>query len=97
MYKTFTPTYDTELVQKWYLDQVINENIFLTGEIKTIASSSIPEGWLLCNGNNVSRARYKKLFDTIGTAYGQGDGHTTFTLPTYTDSVSVLGYKIIKY
>lgn len=97
MYKTFTPIYDTELVQKWYLDQRLNENIFLVGEIKTITSSSIPEGWLLCNGDNISRTRYRKLFDTIGTDYGSGDGSTTFTLPTYTDSVSVLGYKIIKY
>jgi microcystin-dependent protein len=39
-------------------------------------------GWLLCNGAAVSRARYAQLFAAIGTAFGVGDGSTTFNLPT---------------
>lgn len=38
-------------------------------------------GWLLCNGANVSRATYAKLFSKIGTTYGTGNGTTTFGLP----------------
>lgn len=44
-------------------------------------STSIPEGWLFCNGAAVSRTTYRRLFDVIGTAYGTGDGSTTFNVP----------------
>lgn len=42
-----------------------------------------PEGWLVCDGSAVSRTLYKDLFDVIGTAYGSGDGTTTFNLPNF--------------
>ena len=38
-------------------------------------------GWLLCNGQAVSRTDYKDLFEVIGTTYGGGDGSTTFNIP----------------
>ena len=41
------------------------------------------EGWLLCNGQAVSRTIYQELFATIGTTYGNGDGTTTFNVPDY--------------
>ena len=41
------------------------------------------EGWLLCNGQAVSRTIYSELFATIGTTYGNGDGSTTFNVPDY--------------
>lgn len=44
-------------------------------------ASSVPSGWLLCDGDDVSRETYSDLFDAIGTTYGAGDGSTTFTLP----------------
>jgi microcystin-dependent protein len=43
--------------------------------------ANIPPGWLLCNGTNVSRTTYASLFAAIGTAWGGGDGSTTFNLP----------------
>lgn len=38
-------------------------------------------GWLLANGAAVSRTTYADLFAAVGTAYGVGDGTTTFNLP----------------
>ena len=38
-------------------------------------------GYLLCNGQAISRTTYKDLFDVIGTNFGSGDGSTTFNLP----------------
>lgn len=95
MRKTFTPTYDSDYIPKWYFDQEVSHNII--GEVRAFAGTKVPDGWLLCNGDNISRTTYKQLFDVIGTGYGAGDGATTFTLPTYADSVNILGYKIIKY
>ena len=51
------------------------------GAICYFAQKSIPSGWLLCNGSNVSRTTYARLFAAIGTSWGSGDGSTTFKLP----------------
>lgn len=56
-----------------------------TGTIIAFAGNTLPKGYLLCDGSNVSRTTYKKLFDVIGTTYGAGDGKTTFTLPNLID------------
>lgn len=42
---------------------------------------SVPEGWLLCDGKEVSRSTYVDLFSIIGVIYGSGNGSTTFNLP----------------
>lgn len=56
-----------------------------TGSIIAFAGNTLPTGYLLCDGSQVSRTTYKKLFDVIGTTYGAGDGKTTFTLPNLID------------
>lgn len=43
--------------------------------------SSAPSGYLLCDGSAISRVTYSVLFGILGTAYGVGDGSTTFNLP----------------
>lgn len=43
--------------------------------------ATAPAGWLLLNGSAVSRSEYASLFAICGTAYGAGDGSTTFNLP----------------
>nr|DAI16273.1 MAG TPA: tail collar fiber protein [Caudoviricetes sp.] len=55
------------------------------GTVMMIAGSSIPSGFLLCNGAAISRTTYAKLFAAIGTMYGAGDGATTFNLPDMRD------------
>lgn len=52
-----------------------------TGALMFFHATTPPEGWLACNGQNVSRTTYANLFAVIGTKYGAGDGSTTFTLP----------------
>lgn len=44
-------------------------------------TNSIPNGWLLCDGATVSRSEYDSLFQIIGTAWGSGDGTSTFHTP----------------
>lgn len=45
------------------------------------AGGNAPAGWLWCDGRAVSRTTYASLFAAIGTAWGAGDGATTFNLP----------------
>lgn len=52
-----------------------------TGTVIYTLTTSVGDGWLQCDGSEVSRATYAALFTAIGTRYGAGDGSTTFTLP----------------
>ncbi len=54
---------------------------YIVGEVRFLAHGSPPVNWLLCDGAAVSRVTYATLFETIGTAYGSGDGSTTFNVP----------------
>jgi microcystin-dependent protein len=49
--------------------------VFYTG------SSTIPDGYLTCDGAAVSRTTYADLFTAIGTTFGVGNGSTTFNVP----------------
>lgn len=51
------------------------------GIISPYGGASAPTNWLLCDGSAVNRTTYAKLFTAISTAYGTGDGSTTFNLP----------------
>lgn len=52
-----------------------------TGSMFPFAGNSAPVGFLLCQGQTVSRTTYSALFNVISTTYGVGDGSTTFALP----------------
>ncbi|WP_346984382.1 phage tail protein [Chryseobacterium sp. POE27] len=51
------------------------------GTVSYTAASTVPAGYLECNGTAISRTTYATLFAAIGTTYGAGDGSTTFNLP----------------
>ena len=51
------------------------------GSIVAFGGSMAPSGWISCDGTAVSRTTYAALFAAIGTAWGTGDGTTTFNLP----------------
>ena len=58
------------------------------GTIYEFAGNVVPNGYLRCDGSEVSRTTYKRLFDVIGTTYGSGNGSTTFTLPNFNGRVA---------
>lgn len=72
------------------IKQVVNNNT-PTGTIVLFAGSTAPTGWLLCQGQTISRTTYANLFNVIGTTYGSGDGSTTFNLPNFKGNIPV-GY-----
>jgi microcystin-dependent protein len=51
------------------------------GAVMPYSGGGAPTGWLVADGSAVSRTQYAGLFSVIGTAYGAGDGSTTFNLP----------------
>jgi len=58
-----------------------------TGTILPWTTSSVPTGFLECDGAAVSRSTYSTLFGVISTTYGTGDGSSTFNLPNLADNV----------
>jgi microcystin-dependent protein len=62
--------------------------IMPSGSIIAFGGAAAPDaGWLLCAGADISRSTYARLFAVIGTAYGTGDGSSTFGLPDLRDRV----------
>lgn len=59
------------------------------GAVISFAGSAAPSGWLFCAGQAISRTQYSSLFSVIGTAYGSGNGSTTFNLPDLRGRVEV--------
>ena len=75
--------YVSALIQQLQ-NQISASGVAISSIIASV-SNSIPSGtgWLLCNGQTVSRATYSGLFAIIGTSFGAGNGTTTFKLPDY--------------
>lgn len=74
------------------------------GDVKAVALTTVPYGWLECNGQEVSRSTYAALFTYFNTEavevsegdyktlleiYGEGNGSTTFNLPDYREAALV--------
>ena len=84
-------TVNSDAVNKSQLDalqttvQAYAEAIIPKGTIFPYGGTTAPSGFLMCDGSAVSRTTYADLFAVLGTAYGSGDGTTTFNLPDYRD------------
>lgn len=59
------------------------------GSISLFAGSTAPSGWLLCNGQAVSRTTYSALFAVTSTTYGSGNGSSTFNVPNLSNRFPV--------
>ena len=60
-----------------------------TGSVIPWGATSVPGGFLECDGSAVSRSTYSALFAVIGTTYGAGDGASTFNVPNVANNVVV--------
>ena len=47
------------------------------GTIVPYGGTTAPDGWMMCDGSEISRTLYSDLFAVIGTAFGYSDGSTT--------------------
>ena len=80
------PTQPRHAVSKGYLESFLAYATGMPlGSVLPMAGSAVPGGFLLCDGQAVSRTTYADLFAAIGTIYGSGDGSTTFNVPDLRD------------
>lgn len=68
-------------------DALATINSVKAGTIIAWSTATAPAGYLICDGSAVSRTTYAALFAVIGTAYGAGDGNSTFNLPNLYDRI----------
>jgi microcystin-dependent protein len=68
-------------LQEIFLVTVLMSPAVPTGSVHMFAMAAVPSGYLVCEGQNVSRTTYADLFSAIGTTFGAGDGSSTFALP----------------
>lgn len=61
----------------------------MIGSIVPFAGSTLPNGYLLCDGSSVSRTDYAELFSVIGTKFGSGDGSATFNVPNLNGRLAI--------
>ena len=59
-------------------------NAVPAGTIIVWSGETPPTGFFKNDGSAISRTTYAKLYNVIGTRFGNGDGSTTFNLPTQT-------------
>lgn len=77
------PVSADQFTRKAYVDSVASGGAPAAdiGDIKMGGWAVAPSGWLLCQGQLVSRTTYSALFAVVGTTFGAGDGATTFGVP----------------
>lgn len=77
---------------KWVVDV---ESGAPVGSLMPYAGTTPPDGWLICDGSEISRTTYARLFSVIGTTYGAGDGNSSFNIPNgktaFGDTIPVRG------
>jgi microcystin-dependent protein len=68
---------------------LVEQALISPGTIMDYAGLKPPAGYLFCNGSEVSRSLYPRLFNVIGVTYGVGDSIYTFNLPDFRGRTSV--------
>lgn len=63
--------------------------IYPVGSVIDFAGTTVPNGWMLCDGRTLARSSYINLYSTIGVTYGAGDGSTSFQIPDCRGRITV--------
>jgi len=79
------PTTDNHVVRKAYVD-----NLMPAGMITQYGGAAAPTGWVLCQGQSLSRTNplYSRLYSAIGVVYGAVDGDN-FNVPNLKGRIPV--------
>jgi len=71
-------------------DVYVNNSIYTpVGSILTYAGATVPAGWLFCDGSEVNKTTYSRLFATIANLYGTPSNSNNFVLPNLADRIPV--------
>lgn len=71
---------DMDVSGEYMVDYCI---LYPAGTIISCVGTNVPDGYLLCDGAEVSRTTYAALFAAIGVAFGTPSNNTVFRLPDF--------------
>ena len=82
-----TPSVTTDLATVGYVTNAVNSasgsvSNYVTGQVITAVSTTIPAGFLRCDGALYTVTQYLALYNTIGLAYG-GTADVNFNVPNF--------------
>lgn len=80
----------TFLAGSWVMRQSGGSGVE-TGSVVPFGGSIVPDGYVECYGQAISRITYADLFAVISTTYGVGNGVDTFNVPDFRGK-TVTGY-----
>ncbi len=72
-----------------YINSLGLKKLIPSGMITQFAGVAAPNGWLICDGSEISKTNYADLFAVIGTIYGTAIDDTKFKLPDLRENVPV--------
>lgn len=64
--------------------QMSSSEFGLIGEIRMFGGANAPAKWLICDGSEVSKTTYARLYNVIGDMYGTASDSSKFVLPDFT-------------
>jgi microcystin-dependent protein len=59
------------------------------GSILTYSGLTEPTGWLICDGREVNKSEYNRLYNVIGNLYGVSSNNEKFILPNLGERVPI--------
>lgn len=65
------------------LAAAVQQSLTPVGTILAFAGDTPPPGWLLCNGQTISRSTYSALYSVVGNRFGYGNNSSTFHVPDF--------------
>lgn len=79
----FRAAFHLSITSCWLLGFTMITPIFSfpPGTLLAYGGSTVPTGWLDCDGSAISRTTYVALFAAVSTTWGNGNGSTTFNIP----------------
>lgn len=77
------PKENAHATSKKYVDDLAEKIRVPAGTIVAFAGTVVPDGYLLCDGSDILKAKYPRLYKAIGDFYGANDTH--FRLPDLRD------------
>ena len=78
-------TVDGEL----YINNLGLRKLLPSGMITQFAGVTAPNGWLICDGSEISKTNYPDLFAVIDTIYGTAADNSKFKLPDLRERVPI--------
>lgn len=61
--------------------EIVGNELVVTGMVVHFASPLVPDGWLVCDGSEVSQVKYSELYKVVGGIYGECEDENNFRLP----------------